>query len=160
MKGTQIISNSLGSAVFTSVPRQVNRARTIFLTLVPSGLYSALMDCVLSPESDSFHPIRTLDHRALSYRRISLPTWHLHSKDAQLSLDMGQDDCLCRLRREDENGSRVICATLNELDTLLEDTSRTHRPELSRELSKLEAWRSPWDTLTIYEDETGFSDWL
>lgn len=77
-----------------------------------------------------------------------------------LFLDIGQDDYLYRLRRDDENGSSVIYGTLDELDALSEGTSRTRRPELRRELSKLEAWRSTWDTLAIYKDETGVSGWL
>ncbi|GKZ34884.1 hypothetical protein AbraIFM66950_005281 [Aspergillus brasiliensis] len=73
-------------------------------------------------------------------------------KDTLLSLDMGFEDCLYRIRRDNQTRTRVVYVALNYLD-LIPEESRTYGPDVIRELSKLREWYDEtWETLTVYKD--------
>ncbi len=68
--------------------------------------------------------------------------------DTLLDLDLSPVDCYYRLRRDDNDGKRVIYVHITDISILPED-SRTSNDELIRALSKLSGWYDKWDTLTV-----------
>ena len=75
--------------------------------------------------------------------------------DKLLSLDMGTDDCLYRLRRELSSTSTVIYVHLRTLSILPAD-SLTYGPDLVKEFRlNVPNWDEPWTTLTVSREEGG-----
>jgi hypothetical protein len=73
----------------------------------------------------------------------------MHPIDTLLSLDMGTDDCLYRLRRDLSLTSTVIYVHLLTL-SLLPPDSLTYGPDLIRDLRQtVPDWDGAWTTLTL-----------
>ncbi|PGG98667.1 hypothetical protein AJ80_09504 [Polytolypa hystricis UAMH7299] len=76
------------------------------------------------------------------------------TKDTLLSLDLGFNDCLYRIRRDEKNAKRVIYIVIKDL-TIIPEEYRTCGPDVIRELSKLKEWYNTWNTLTVRKDGNG-----
>ncbi|KAK5442661.1 hypothetical protein LTS15_010979 [Exophiala xenobiotica] len=70
------------------------------------------------------------------------------TRDTLLDLDLRPVDCYYRLRRDDNDGKRVIYVHITDISIIPED-SRTSNDELIPALSKLSGWYDKWDTLTV-----------
>ncbi|QUC24017.1 uncharacterized protein UV8b_08258 [Ustilaginoidea virens] len=78
----------------------------------------------------------------------------MRTRDTVWSIDLGPDDCLYRILRENGREQRVVYVLLRHLD-LIPEESRTWGPGVIRELSKLADWDGGWKTLTISKDDSG-----
>jgi hypothetical protein len=73
--------------------------------------------------------------------------------DKTLSLDMGDDDCFYRLRRDFEQTRTVIYGHLKSLNVIAQD-HRTYGPDIIKELRKnMERWDQEWTTLTVFRED-------
>ncbi|AEO64115.1 8f74d80c-9d20-4583-b429-502a4e2bdbf8 [Thermothielavioides terrestris] len=71
--------------------------------------------------------------------------------DTLLSLDLGFDDCLYRIRRVSGTVNRVLYVTVTNL-AIIPEEKRTYGPSVIKELSKLKEWNGDWKTLTVHMD--------
>ncbi|KAK4238716.1 hypothetical protein C8A03DRAFT_14857, partial [Achaetomium macrosporum] len=75
------------------------------------------------------------------------------SMDTLLSVDVGPDNCLYRVRRVSGNVNRVVYITITTPDINFEEWKRSHGPFLVKLLSKLNEWNGNWTTLLAHKDE-------
>ena len=68
--------------------------------------------------------------------------------DTLLDLDVGPEDGLYRLCRDQSGVRKIIYVHVIDIN-LLPEESQTSQDELLRELRRLEGWCSEWDTLTV-----------
>lgn len=75
--------------------------------------------------------------------------------DKLLSLDMGTDDCLYRLRRDLDSTSTVVYVHLRTLN-ILPYNSLTYGPDLVKEFRRnVPNWDEAWTTLTVSRGKGG-----
>jgi hypothetical protein len=75
----------------------------------------------------------------------------MRPSDTMLSLDLGPNDCLYRIRRIFGEVSKVVYVTITNPDIIPEER-RTYGPSVVAELSKLNEWNYHWTTLTVYKN--------
>jgi hypothetical protein len=68
--------------------------------------------------------------------------------DSMLSLDLGPNDCLYRIRRASETVNLVVYVTVTNL-AIIPEEDRTYGPFVIKELSKLKEWTKSWTTLRV-----------
>ncbi|KAK4099823.1 hypothetical protein N658DRAFT_487403 [Parathielavia hyrcaniae] len=73
--------------------------------------------------------------------------------DSILSLDLGPNDCLYRIRRRvSGTRNRVVYVTITNLAVIPEE-KRTYGPSVVEELSKLREWNQDWSTLRVHMED-------
>ncbi len=74
-------------------------------------------------------------------------------QDKLLSLDMGNEDCFYRFRRDCEFTRTVVYVHLQNLDIIAQDR-QTYGPEVIKDLrSNVEVWDQQWTTLTVFRED-------
>jgi len=75
--------------------------------------------------------------------------------DKLLSLDMSENDCLYRFRRDYELSSTVIYVHLKNLDIIAQER-QTYGPDVIKDLQSIvEVWDQQWTTLSVFRQEGG-----